>query len=519
MELEKRYEKELDPRKVVYTPPVQKTYKTTSDFSSIKELFFNLRKQSDEAIYDALSALDNKSLQFIEDQCGFILRPFFLKDKVSATIEKIIKERKEEEDKLNAEDQLISSWIHAMNQVPGYVFPDARSDRLRLATQFKTQVESISSITAVSQFQRNIMGYYNAIPSDTLDLIVQLLPPPDPPSGSSSGDVADADILRYYVLKASKSHKVGDALMFVVEKTLKRMLEVSFLPLPSVTTVLLLCDWCDMLYYLTQTHYGKSLSRRKIVNIAISILAVLMQLLNRETPLSFVKYAYSGTVQIKDILSNLPTDVKKWLKRVLGMLNVDDAVLNLALKNRIITFNNHLGYFAGIDNLSMNKALDMLYTFRVGDAFVKYATKEQGLEIDSLSDYWEKYGPLPEDGKQVEALLDLFRNDKKTYNERVEAIYSKYRQAVADSASYEGVLGYCGKIYEEMSQLNMHYLPFTCRTTQLFEILPKTDHGLISMIAGWAKNNSKNEKLTGISQAKVSEDIFHSITEWVENNK
>lgn len=312
----------------------------------------------------------------------------------------------------------------------------------------------------------------------------------------------------------------GDILMRIIEKVLKRLLDLSFLPLPSVTTVCLFCNWVAMLHYLTKKRYGDVfLSKEKFVAIGISILAVIMQLLNEETPLSLVKSVYSGAVQVKEILSDLPNEVKKLLTIVFDMKEVDESVLDLALKNRIVTYNNNLGYFAGINNLSMNKALDMLYTFRIGDTFVRFAETGQGLEIHSLSDYWEKYGPLPKDGQQVEALLDLFRDDKKTYEERVKEIYIKYKHVVTNNPSYENILGCCGKIYDEMSRLNMHYLPFTYQVTPLFEVIPITDHKLIYMIAGWAKDNSNNDKIGGRSQAEVAEDIFCSITNWVKYNK
>lgn len=390
-------------------------------------------------------------------------------------------------------------------------------DLLQFYFKNKELLVSICNIKTVVA-NRTIESFYNAIPSPALIAIVQLLPPLDSPSGSI--DLDDADILRYYVVRASKPHTAGDILIWIIEKVLKKLLGMSFLPLPSVTTVCLFCNWVAMLHYLTKKHYGEEfLSMKKIAAIGISVLAVLMQLLNRETPLKLVRSVYSGSVQVKDFLSGLPTDAKKKLMMVLGVKEVDESVLNLALKNRIVTYNNNLGYFAGIDNLSMNKALDMLYTFRIGDTFVQFAETGQGLEIHSLSDYWEKYGPLPEDGQQVEALLDLFRNDKKTYDERVKAIYVKYKQFVVNNLSYENILGCCGKIYDEMSRLNMYYLPFTYQETPLFEIIPITDHNLIFMIAGWAKDNSNNDKISSRSQAEVAEDIFCSITNWVKYNK
>lgn len=513
-------QRQIDPYKFTKVRTHQTGTKTLVDLSSVKYFFKNLKQKNDQTIYDALSLLTNDSLMYIRSYGAPILSVLFMREKVFGMIGEILFERKEQEERWNQENKLLISWIDVMKQDPGYSFPNNRTEMLQLATQFRTNLESVALVAPVVSVNRNIEGFYNAIPSSVLVVIAQLLPSLEG-GGGDGGAIAidDADILRYYVRKASVPQTVGDLLMRIIEKVLKKLLDVNFLPLPSATTVYLFCNWTAMLHFLTKMHYGNVfVSKEKIVAIVISILAVLMQLLNRETPLKLVKTIYSGSVQVKDFLSDLPIDVKKWLTEVFDMAGVNNSILNLALKNKIVTFNNNLGYFVGIENLSMNKALDMLYTFRIGNTFVQYATTGQGMDIHSLSDYWEKYGPLPEDGQQVEALLDLFRDDKKTYEERVNAIYNKYKPTVTSVSSYEVLLGCCGKIYEEMTQLNMYYLPFTCQVTPLFEVIPVTDHDLIYMIAGWTKSNSNNYEIANRSQGEVADDIFHSITEWVKHN-
>ena len=303
-------------------------------------------------------------------------------------------------------------------------------------------------------------------------------------------------------------------LVFVVKRILKALLGVKILPIPSVTTVYLFINWADMLALFTWKHYGdKFLSKDKIVAISLSLLAMLLQLLNRETPLSYLKNIYSGSMMAKDFVSKMPADLKLLLVKTFlkEASEVSNRKIEEILSYNIITWNNVLGELTELDNLSMGKTIDMLYTFRVGTTFVDYANSGKRLEIHSLSDYWKNYGPLPNNPYQMEKLFDLFRINQRRYQERVKNIFEKYKPIIEKSSSYKSLLQNCMDLYEELSFLIVAYQPKSYEVKLLYTLAPRINMELIAEIANWSSEISSLEEVTLASPTWIKENLLETI--------
>ena len=378
--------------------------------------------------------------------------------------------------------------------------------------QLKSLATSIGSITAVKSANCSIESYYNALPQELCLQLAAMMPwEPIPPSFRP---LSDDDILRYYVLKSSKSFFKEDMLVFVVKRILKALLGVKILPIPSVTTVYLFINWADMLALFTWKHYGdKFLSKDKIVAISLSLLAMLLQLLNRETPLSYLKNIYSGSMMAKDFVSKMPADLKLLLVKTFlkEASEVSNRKIEEILSYNIITWNNVLGELTELDNLSMGKTIDMLYTFRVGTTFVDYANSGKRLEIHSLSDYWKNYGPLPNNPYQMEKLFDLFRINQRRYQERVKNIFEKYKPIIEKSSSYKSLLQNCMDLYEELSFLIVAYQPKSYEVKLLYTLAPRINMELIAEIANWSSEISSLEEVTLASPTWIKENLLETI--------
>lgn len=376
----------------------------------------------------------------------------------------------------------------------------------------KSLAASVNSITAIKVKKCTIEEISHIIPQELCLQLVGMMPwEPIPPSFPI---INDDDILRYYIKKASKSFVGWDMLIFVVKKALKKILGTPILPIPDVTTVYLFVNWSEMLSLLTNKHYGdKTLSKDNIVAISLSLVAMLLQLLNRESPLSYLKTVYSGGVYAKDFVAKMPSDLKQLLVNVFfkDANEQTKGKIEDILSYNIITWNNVLGELTEINNLSMGKTIDMLYTFRVGTIFLDYANEGKGMQIHSLSEYWNNYGPLPNNPAQMERLFSLFRNNPNRFKDRYHNTINKYRTIVAETSTYEDFLIVCKDLYAELSFLSIAYQPESYKVNALYTFTPECNLKIIVEIVQWATEVCAPSKVYSYSTDRKSKDLFLTI--------
>lgn len=384
---------------------------------------------------------------------------------------------------------------------PGLAIAIPVMDVSNIVANVKAEFLLFEKVKVIAGQQKcDISDYYYAIPPDLAVAIAEKTP-----WGISGGAsfVTDDEILRYYILEASKSFFEADVLVVMIEKTLKKMLCLDVLPIPSVTTVYLFVVWSNMLAELTRKHYRYVGTSSVIVRLSISLLAMMIQIINRETPLAYVKLVYSAGIQAKDFVARMPQDIKVWVKGVLGNnTSLFGQTLDKALNNRFITWNNVLEELTNTKDLSMGKTIDMLYTYRIGNSFVEYAKSGKMFDVFGLSKIWKEYGPLP-DGKQMDGMFELFRNIPGEYDRKLKAVYDNHVCYIRNCSSYHEIIQQCWKVYKVVNWLNLSYSPTSYDMTVLFEPIPRINYQLISNIVNWAENTNTSNALHEIRKEDV----------------
>jgi len=93
------------------------------------------------------------------------------------------------------------------------------------------------------------------------------------------------------------------------------------------------------------------------------------------------------------------------------------------------------------------------------------------------------------------------------YEQQINRIYLKHLGNIPASSDLKYINGQCGKVYEEISNLNI--------SCGLWANKNVYDHFLAFVIAGWVLSNVKCRVLYGLTQDQVADGITSQIFEWV----
>lgn len=470
----------------------------TFDFAKVKTLICEWKSKGDKFLQEFVSSLSDESLVSLNTIVNTYTR---LVPKVifnTITSEKRI--RSEERAKL----QLINEWVSVKREL-GLKVDISEDTLLSEAIQYISLLTSIRRIQKVTNV--SVQGYLDAIPTRLTDELSVLIVCSD--YSRPKDDVNS--IMRWHIVRSSKSLFLHDVVSAVVVSVLKKMLDISVLPIPNVTTLYLVYIWGAMIQDLSSYYYGNALSSSRIIALAIALVAMLLQILNRGPILSFVKALYSSPYMVADLCKKIPPDIIMATEQILG-INFNKYSSVISLTNLFNGWNHTLSELTGVQDLSMAKSLDMLYTYRVGRTFVDYCESRKGLEISSIASCWDNYGPLPKNREQVEGLLNLFRDDSETYDAKVINIYDRHFAVLTEYSDYEVIMSECVAVYRDMSKLNESYHPCTIEWTDLFEIRHKCDNTLIYFIAGQVKERLPRQKDVQLTtQEKIASDIYNHI--------
>lgn len=517
---------------MIMIEPPEKTYQkilfrnktevnTRFSLTSIKTLISNWRSKTETDISNFIGSLSDSSMESLENALSYVPNSI-IPSIVLLSLRSEKKRRAEIRATIEAENRTISEWISVKQRLLGQV--TATKSRETLLNEARLYKQCIADIMAIKPVQNNsINGFYDAIPRSVLSVISRLIDWDKFSYGKMlavavAGATPDSNaILRWYIIQASKSLFGYDLVACIIVEVIKRLNDINFLPIPSVTTVYLVILWSGMLAEL-------SIANRDIwplddlIGLAIALIAMLQQILNRETPLSFIKMLYTAPIMTEDLINQIPPDIKRILEKEYN-IKYDARTYIETLTNLSTNWNHALGDLTDIDNLSIGKSLDMLYTYRIGITYLNFINKGKGLNVDSFSAYWNDYGPLPKNRKQIEDMLDLFRGDGEKYNNRVRDIYDRHLSRLSPSSDYDSILAECGGIYDEISRLNVSYHPSTYELSNTFKIQRKYDHPFINMIAGKVKSTfPNNSHIQARTQDIIAEDIFHAIDNYVRHH-
>lgn len=493
--------------------------------TNIKAFISDCKSRGDKFVVEQVNSLSDDSLDSLISVLGYIPKMIIPNILYSSVYEEK-KRRFELKRKIETENRIISDWIAIKKQLlreNPYLHISTGFSREQLLRDFEIYKLCIAEIRQIQPVKIiSVQTLYSAIPASVItiinrvfkwdDVYCNLIAVATAPSGADT-----EEILRRYIVMASKSLFGYDLARCVIVEILKRLLDVTYLPIPSITTLYLMVLWSAMLIELSNAN-NCIWSSDDVIGLSLALVAMLQQVINRGPIVSLIKKVYETPIMINDLVKRMPPD----LRNILGeFLNVKLDAQNYieALTNISTTWHHALGDLTGVDNLTISKALDMLYTYRIGSCYIDCAMNNKGLSINSFSQYWGNYGPLPKNRQQIEDMLDLFRSDTDVYEERINEIYKRYLAKLSMSSPYSYIIDESGKVYDEIAKLNISYYPSTYELTESFEIRQKFDHPLIYMIAGKIKVTlSSNLEIQFRSQEIIASDIFNAIDNYIKSH-
>lgn len=291
-----------------------------------------------------------------------------------------------------------------------------------------------------------------------------------------------------------------------------------------IETCFLGVAWCAMSYELMEMAYGDiSIDNQILVLSKCNLFVILLfTLLSREGLPPVIDGGISSTAThvIRTVYNSFHDVVKPILDLGISFANVASERMNLnciitkhKTWNEILSENIHKD---GGHKLSMWKAVNMLHTFRIADAFLCSILSDRSFCIDSLKDALMKLSPIPLNGEENKLLTLFWNNPYKNisiqskpiygvcfnYNSEIGAIYEKY----AKNMGYELIdvkITACS-IFREIHELN----------NKIGKGDPKAfDHYLVYCIAGKLKNDYSRPCISEFTQARLAEQIYRQITE------
>lgn len=149
------------------------------------------------------------------------------------------------------------------------------------------------------------------------------------------------------------------------------------------------------------------LNAETICRITTAILVVTLQILHNECPiLKIPKKIYCGYVGLGDLICDTPHDIRRilprWIRDIFGKLKETNL-----LKEHRVTWHKELGTLTYQRMLGINGAMNMMYCFRAGNAFVK---ADKLTSIEQCSEIFGALSPIPVKSEK-ELILKLYKED------------------------------------------------------------------------------------------------------------
>lgn len=262
----------------------------------------------------------------------------------------------------------------------------------------------LSLITSSSIFRPlYYSAIYKSVPDDISHEVWRYIKEMSPfkgDNGVNGRSVEYEDILRKYTKKASNkaffaidfTASAGGFLVNLTNFLKDKASKLSWgdlkemLPDFHVQAAALVIIWTKMLYDLSRCK-NLNWSSKQVANLATTIVIASLQLLVRECPytkpvVSVVRTSYGIYA---DIMSNMPEDIKRQCPDI--------------IKNTTPTWHKEIAEAMHVSNIAYSQALNMLYTFRVGDNYVRQI--KSGMDKNTIVRTLTALSPFPVDGEEV----------------------------------------------------------------------------------------------------------------------
>ena len=227
------------------------------------------------------------------------------------------------------------------------------------------------------------------------------------PSAASAGDSTVTEIIREYT-RLSSSFIPGLVDTYLANQSnLKAFIQQELEESHFSDSNLAKCAHLQTIYILTMQiamlidlSYALKLklNAETICRITTAILVVTLQILHNECPiLKIPKKIYSGYVGLGDLICDAPQDIRRFIPR---------WIRNFFADNRV-TWHKELGTLTYQRMLGIKGAMNMMYCFRAGNAFVK---ADKLTSIEQCSEIFGALSPIPIKS-ETELILKLYKED------------------------------------------------------------------------------------------------------------
>ncbi len=221
-------------------------------------------------------------------------------------------------------------------------------------------------------------------------------------SGSGYYGTDDVDsIIRYYVELSKDVSSLGyidggSSVLRGVAWLYNRYSSSSLDSLPDVLklqTISLCVIWGTMMIRLITSPTQDE--KKRVAKCVLSLAVATLQLCHRELPYwKYIRTVYQVFEKGDDMIQSHPTIIKALFPNININTNKDKK------------WYKHLGdYIDGDDEINVGQALNMTYTFRIGNTFGHHASCGD----DAISTLINSISPVPTE-KDINGLLNLYKN-------------------------------------------------------------------------------------------------------------
>lgn len=229
---------------------------------------------------------------------------------------------------------------------------------------------------------------------------------------ASSGSATYEEILKFYMEKSADVSSLAyvDGMSAFTKVVIKIYNKVSnntiseYDDVLHTQTIALSIIWGAMMFSLIKKASSDPVSSEKTIvsRSVVSIAVALLQVMHREMPVwKYIGVIYKAYTTVGDWSRNHPT----LYKVLFPSIYIDTARYPLWHKD----IEKHIGY-GDSKELAIGKAINMSYTFRIGDSFIEGMKNHTMLNDEVIRNFQNYLCPIPRD-KEIKKLISLYVYD------------------------------------------------------------------------------------------------------------
>lgn len=230
---------------------------------------------------------------------------------------------------------------------------------------------------------------------------------------ASSGSATYEEILKFYIEKSADVSWLANidgmsAFTKVVMKIYNKISDNTiseYSDIINTQTIALSVIWGAMMYSLIKKASSEpGLSEKTIVSRGVvSVAVALPQVMHKEMPVwEYIGVIYKAYTTVGDWSRNHPT----LYKVLFPSIYIDIARYPMWHKD----IEKYIGYGESKE-LAIGEAINMSYTFRIGDSFIKGIKNHDMLNDEVIRNFLKYLCPIPHD-KEIKKLISLYVYDR-----------------------------------------------------------------------------------------------------------